>query len=630
MESACMENYESLGLIGQGGFGKVYKVKDLRTNEVFACKEIDYGCLSDKYKEIQDNELKLLIILKHPNIVSFTNVYKDPSNEVYYMLMEFCDKGDLSDLIKQYRRARKDIPEPTIWIFAYQLLNALEYCHNPFKEDCPNIGRVIHRDIKPENILRAGEGVVKFADFGICRSIGDGVMATTNVGTTCYMAPELLKGQEYNEKIDVWALGCALYELCTKQRMFVGKGAEVVLKQIDELARPLHLDNYSQDLCLFLDMMLTVDFSKRPTASELLRYPKIEEAAKQYINGPVDFLKTPAPVTLSVQDIFGTTATTTNVATKSIIVKGQNNIIHPVESVEIMPASDLLSTQSKKDIVSTGATLLPSTTVSNSRSRGELLNPTKSLPVILDSKSHISRDKNGNTPLMLAAASGNLTNVLQYLESQAGLQNQDCKTALMMAAENNHLQIVRILLETEAGKTTDVGDTALIIAATHGHTSIVEVLVEYEAGLATNAGWTALMKAATGDHHRVAMLLKLKEIRKQTGNGLTALMIAAAMNSEGVLQELIEDEYGMQDSEGKTALIFATINGHLQLVKWLAPYEYSIRDNKKRSALDYAREAKNIDVQDFLTLYDAIYLRGSVKGRRKKPNIFGKLGAAKD
>lgn len=626
MESACMENYESLGLIGQGGFGKVYKVRNLKTDEIFACKEIDYGCLSDKYKEIQDNELKLLISLKHPGIVHFTNVYKDPANEVYYMLMEFCDKGDLSDLIKQHRRARKDIPEPTIWIFAYQLLNALEYCHNPFKENCPNIGRVIHRDIKPENILRAGEVVVKFADFGICRAIGDGVMATTNVGTTCYMAPELLKGQEYNEKIDVWALGCALYELCTKQRMFVGKGAEVVLKQIDELPRPLHLDNYSQDLCLFLDMMLTVDFSKRPAANELLRYPKIREAGEQYTSGAMDLLKTPAPVTLSVQDIFGTTT----VAAKSIVVKNQHSVIHPVESVEVMPSNDLLSIQTGKDTTGAGAAVPANTTVSTMRSKENLLNPTKSLPVISDSKGPISRDKNGNTPLMLAAANGNLTNVLQYFNTQAGLQNQDCKTALMMAAENNHLQIVRLLLEAEAGKTTDVGDTALIIAATQGHTSIVEVLVEHEAGLATNAGWTALMKAATGDHHRVARLLKLREIKKQAGNGLTALMIAAAMNSEGVLQELIEDECGIQDSEGKTALIFATINGHLQLVKWLAPYEYSIRDNKKRSALDYARDAKNIDVQDFLTMYDAISLRGSVKGRRKRPNIFGKLGAAKD
>ncbi|ESU35479.1 Serine/threonine-protein kinase NEK [Giardia duodenalis] len=627
MESACMEDYESLGLIGQGGFGKVYKVRSLKTNEIFACKEIDYGCLSDKYKEIQDNELKLLISLKHPNIVHFTNVYKDPVNEVYYMLMEFCDKGDLSDLIKHYRRARKDIPESTIWIFAYQLLNALEYCHSPFKENCPNMGRVVHRDIKPENILRAGEVTVKFADFGICRTIGDGIMATTNVGTTCYMAPELLKGQEYNEKIDIWALGCALYELCTKQRMFVGKGTDVVLKQIDELPRPLHLDNYSQELCLFIDMMLTVDFSKRPAANELLRYPKIQETGEQYNSGKVDLLKTPAPVAPSVQDVFGTNVDVTG---KSIFARDRHAAIHAVESVEIMPSSDLLSTQGQKDSVGIGAA--PTKSIASAmRTKEELLNPVRSLPAIQDVQISISRDKYGNTPLMLAAASGNLASVLQYMDSQVGLQNQDCKTALMMAAENNHLQIVRFLLEAEAGKTTDVGDTALIIAATQGHTSIVELLVEYEAGLATNAGWTALMKAATGDHHRVARLLKLREMKKQTGNGLTALMIAAAMNSEGVLQELIEEEYGMQDSEGKTALIFATINGHLQLVKWLAPYEYSIRDNKKQSALDYARASKDIDVQDFLTMYDAIALRGSVKGRRKKPNIFGhKVAATKD
>ena len=623
-----MEDYESLGLIGQGGFGKVYKVKSLKTNEIFACKEIDYGCLSDKYKEIQDNELKLLISLKHPGIVHFTNVYKDPSNDVYYMLMEFCDKGDLSDLIKQYRRARKDIPESTIWIFAYQLLNALEYCHNPFKENCPSMGRVIHRDIKPENILRAGEAIVKFADFGICRTIGDGIMATTNVGTTCYMAPELLKGHEYNEKIDIWALGCALYELCTKQRMFVGKGTDVVLKQIDELSRPLHLDNYSQELCFFIDMMLTVDFTKRPAANELLRYPKIQEAGEQYNTGKMDLLKTPAPVAPSVQDIFGANA---DAVGKSILAKDRHAAIHAVESVEIIPSNSSLSTQNRKSVASTGPTPPTNVHAPAMRSKEEFLNPIRSLPAIQDTQASISRDKYGNTPLMLAAASGNITNVLQYMDSQAGLQNQDCKTALMMAAENNHLQVVRFLLEAEAGKTTDVGDTALIIAATQGHTSIVELLVEYEAGLATNAGWTALMKAATGDHHRVARLLKLREIKKQTGNGLTALMIAAAMNSEGVLQELIEEECGMQDSEGKTALIFATINGHLQLVKWLAPYEYSIRDNNKQSALDYARAGKDIDVQDFLTLYDAIALRGSVKGRKKKPNIFGhKLGAAKD
>lgn len=308
--------------------------------------------------------------------------------------------------------------------------------------------------------------------------------------------------------------------------------------------------------------MLTVDFFQETSGKRTTRYPKIQETGEQYNSGKVDLLKTPAPVAPSVQDVFGTNVDVTG---KSILARDRHAAIHAVESVEIMPSSDLLSTQGQNDSVGIGAA--PTKSIASAmRTKEELLNPVRSLPVIQDVQISISRDKYGNTPLMLAAASGNLASVLQYMDSQVGLQNQDCKTALMMAAENNHLQIVRFLLEAEAGKTTDVGDTALIIAATQGHTSIVELLVEYEAGLATNAGWTALMKAATGDHHRVARLLKLREMKKQTGNGLTALMIAAAMNSEGVLQELIEEEYGMQDSEGKTALIFATINGHLQLV----------------------------------------------------------------
>mmetsp|Transcript_5619 Transcript_5619/g.4283 ORF Transcript_5619/g.4283 Transcript_5619/m.4283 type:complete len:138 (-) Transcript_5619:288-701(-) len=131
------------------------------------------------------------------------------------MVMEYCEGGDLTKLIKKCKNDKDFVSEDVIWKIFFQIILALNECHNR-KE-----GKILHRDIKPGNIFLDGQNNIKLGDFGLSRMLSvESQYALSNVGTPYYMSPEQIHEERYNEKSDIWSAGCLLYEIITLRPPF--------------------------------------------------------------------------------------------------------------------------------------------------------------------------------------------------------------------------------------------------------------------------------------------------------------------------------------------------------------------------------------------------------------------------
>jgi len=200
-------DYEVLGVLGSGGMGKVFKVRNVISDRVEAMKVL-LPDLAGR-QELADRflrEIKLLASLDHPNIAQLRTALTLSNRLV--MVMEYVEGTTLAERLEQ-----GPIPAAEALGYVTQVLNALSYAH----------GRnVIHRDIKPANMMLTPNGTVKLMDFGIARASGDASMTVTGttVGSLFYMSPEQVKGAGVDARSDLYSLGVSIYEMVTGARPF--------------------------------------------------------------------------------------------------------------------------------------------------------------------------------------------------------------------------------------------------------------------------------------------------------------------------------------------------------------------------------------------------------------------------
>ncbi|KXS15482.1 kinase-like protein [Gonapodya prolifera JEL478] len=275
----ALTNFDPLEVIGSGSFGLIRKVRRKTDGKVLARKEIDYRKMSDREKRQLVAEVNILRELRHPHIVRYYERYVDRDNCLIYIIMEYCEGGDLSSVIKRCRKESRTIPEPVVWSLVTQLLLALCECHHPPpKRSGTPRAVVLHRDIKPDNVFLDAEQNIKLGDFGLSRVMDDPdtQFARTYVGTPFYMSPELVNEAQYNTKSDIWSLGCLVYEMCALEPPFQAKSqsglaAKIKLGKIPEIPKC-----YSNELRNAIKSMLQVNHAKRPTAVELLKLDRIQ------------------------------------------------------------------------------------------------------------------------------------------------------------------------------------------------------------------------------------------------------------------------------------------------------------------------------------------------------------------
>ncbi|WOK93356.1 mitogen-activated protein kinase 9-like [Canna indica] len=217
--------YQIQEVIGKGSYGVVAAAVDTHTGERVAIKKIN-----DVFEHVSDatrilREIKLLRLLRHPDIVEIKHIMLPPSRREFkdiYVVFELME-SDLHQVIK----ANDDLTPEHYQFFLYQLLRALKYIHT---------ANVFHRDLKPKNILANADCKLKICDFGLARvSFNDAPSAifwTDYVATRWYRAPELCGSffSKYTPAVDIWSIGCIFAEMLTGRPLFPGKN---VVHQLD-------------------------------------------------------------------------------------------------------------------------------------------------------------------------------------------------------------------------------------------------------------------------------------------------------------------------------------------------------------------------------------------------------------
>ncbi|KAI8551103.1 hypothetical protein RHMOL_Rhmol06G0159000 [Rhododendron molle] len=233
--------YQIQEVIGKGSYGVVCSAIDTHTGEKVAIKKI-----RDIFEHISDaarilREIKLLRLLRHPDIVEIKHIMLPPSRRDFkdiYVVFELME-SDLHQVIK----ANDDLTREHYQFFLYQLLRALKYIHT---------ANVYHRDLKPKNILANANCKLKICDFGLARvAFSDTpttILWTDYVATRWYRAPELCGSffSKYTPAIDIWSIGCIFAEVLTGKPLFPGKNVVHQLDLMTDLLGTPSMDTISR------------------------------------------------------------------------------------------------------------------------------------------------------------------------------------------------------------------------------------------------------------------------------------------------------------------------------------------------------------------------------------------------
>ncbi|VVC32698.1 Protein kinase domain,Protein kinase-like domain,Serine/threonine-protein kinase, active site [Cinara cedri] len=196
--------FMNLELISQGAFGKVYKVKQLNSDDKFYAMKILNKSLVINENGIQQvkNEVQIQSMCgHHPFIVNCPHFWQNRNQ--LFILSDYVGGGELLELIHKHG----PLPEELCRVYFAELVIIIDFLHN---------AGVIYRDIKPENILLDDDGHLQLIDFGLSKWLPQGCRTSTICGTTQYMAPEVLES-EYNHVIDWWSAGVLLFRMLTNQ-----------------------------------------------------------------------------------------------------------------------------------------------------------------------------------------------------------------------------------------------------------------------------------------------------------------------------------------------------------------------------------------------------------------------------
>ncbi|TXS41497.1 Stk1 family PASTA domain-containing Ser/Thr kinase [Streptomyces sp. uw30] len=217
--------YELGQVLGRGGMAEVYLAHDTRLGRTVAVKTLRADLARDpSFQARFRREAQSAASLNHPAIVAVYDTGEDYIDNVSipYIVMEYVDGSTLRELLHS---GRKLLPERAMEM-TIGILQALEYSHR---------NGIVHRDIKPANVMLTRNGQVKVMDFGIARAMGDSGMTMTQtsavIGTAQYLSPEQAKGEQVDNRSDLYSTGCLLYELLTVRPPFVGDSPVAVAYQ---------------------------------------------------------------------------------------------------------------------------------------------------------------------------------------------------------------------------------------------------------------------------------------------------------------------------------------------------------------------------------------------------------------
>lgn len=261
--------YDLKDKLGTGSFATVRRAIRIADKKEFAIKVIKKGRLNDEELSVVHEEVKIMRQIQHKHCVKLFEIFETPKK--ICMVMELLTGGELFDrIVAKHSYSEKEASE-----LVRDLASGIHYLHS--------IG-IVHRDLKPENLIyltKDADSVIKITDFGLAKAKAKGQLSsamTTACGTPGYVAPEILKGEPYDHKVDLWSLGVILYILLCGFPPFYNESTKALYEQImkGQFSFP---DPYwreiSSDAKDLVRGLLTVSPTARMSAADVLKHPWI-------------------------------------------------------------------------------------------------------------------------------------------------------------------------------------------------------------------------------------------------------------------------------------------------------------------------------------------------------------------
>ena len=279
-------------LLGEGSFGKVHLTRKEGDSKKYATKELDREEIdSSEAKKYLINEIRILQSLNHPNIVKFVDIKKTKKH--YYIMMEFCNGGELSKNLEKYMiKNGTAFPEELVQHFMRQIIDAFKYIHGK---------KIIHRDVKLDNILlhfdneedkknfNLMKAQVKIIDFGFSCIYNE--IKKSILGSPINMDPLILKKLTdstgatrelgYDMSADIWSIGTICYEMLIGKSAFDSNDIKELSDKIEKGAYKVPT-NISAELVSFLNGMLQYEGKNRLNAEQLSRHAFLTKDVKQF------------------------------------------------------------------------------------------------------------------------------------------------------------------------------------------------------------------------------------------------------------------------------------------------------------------------------------------------------------
>lgn len=257
--------YTNYDKCGEGAAGEVFLATEAATGRQVAVKKME---LQKENSKLLITEIQIMKTSSHRSIVTYYDSFSVGTQ--LWVVMEYMDGGCLTDILEAFESVQ--LSEEHIAYICREVLEGLAYIHSLHR---------IHRDIKSDNILLNSAGAIKIADFGYAAQLTENkTKRTTIVGTPYWMAPELIRGQEYTFKVDVWSLGIMIMEMAEGEPPYMEYPPLralflITTKGIPGLREP---EEWTPDFSDFVAQCLDIDMDKRPEAADLVGHPFLQKA----------------------------------------------------------------------------------------------------------------------------------------------------------------------------------------------------------------------------------------------------------------------------------------------------------------------------------------------------------------
>ena len=266
-----MEKLDTIKLIGQGSYGKVFHMRDIKTQKNYALKKINL--VNNKDNKSIMTELQILRYHNCKYLLNFHYCYIDKN--YLCIITDLYQKGDLLGIVKKMKQNKKYLNENFIWKVFLDLCLGIYYLHHH---------NIIHRDLKSANVFIDDKNKAYLGDYGVSKILGNVSITDTQIGTPYYMSPEICNKNNYDKKVDMWSLGCILYEMIVLDNPFIkSKTMYTLCRKITSGNFPkIYSKRYSKDLLQLIDYLLEINPKKRFSIEKILDLNSVKKKLKKY------------------------------------------------------------------------------------------------------------------------------------------------------------------------------------------------------------------------------------------------------------------------------------------------------------------------------------------------------------